>query len=82
MATDLMPNPTASMQTPAFAGATAAAEAPFTAGLMPSTTIIAAAMATSMGSMESKNAAGGRLVGTIPTAALIAGGAAALFANL
>lgn len=81
MAADMMPNPSATTQAPAFSGATPVQEAPFTSGLNPSTTIMAAAMATMDGSMASMNAAG-RVAAAMPTAALLVGGAAALLANL
>lgn len=67
------PNPTATMQAPAFAGATPVQEAPFTSGVMPTTTIMPATM---MGRAAGPFAA-------MPTAALLAaGGAAAVLANM
>lgn len=81
MATEVMPNPSATTQAPAFSGAMPVQEAPFTSGLNPSTTIMAAAMGTS-GSMASMNGAAGQFAAAMPTAALLVGGAAALLANL
>lgn len=70
------PNPTAKTQDPAFAGATPVREAPFTAGVTPTTTLMPAAMATG-----TENGAGG-VFAAVPTAAIMAGGAAALLANM
>lgn len=69
------PNPSAKTQDPAFAGATPVREAPFTAGVTPTTTLMPA-MATGM-----ENAAAG-VFAAMPTAAIMAGGAAALLANM
>lgn len=77
MATEVMPDAAAMTQAPAFSGATPVQEAPFTDGLMPSTTLLAQAMGTS-GPM---NAAAGRYAGAMPVAALFVGGAAVM-ANL
>lgn len=67
------PNPTATVQAPAFAGATPVQEAPFTSGVMATTTLMPATM---VGGAAGPFAA-------VPTAALLAaGGAAAVLANL
>ncbi|SPQ19690.1 f0cad1f1-462b-484e-8b2a-816282c1945b [Thermothielavioides terrestris] len=66
------PNPSASTQAPAFAGVTAVADAPLTSGIMPTTTFVPATVPLNGGAFAA-----------VPTAALLlAGGAAALAANL
>lgn len=71
MMADATPNPSATTQTPAFSGATAVQEAPFTSGIMPTTTITAAGMT------------GGGAFAALPTAAILgAVGGAALLAGM
>jgi hypothetical protein len=68
------PNPSATTQSPAFSGAAAVAEAPFTSGISATTTFVPATVAL---------AGAGGAFAAIPTAALVvAGGAMALAANL
>lgn len=81
MMADAMPDPTATTQAPAFANATPVQDAPFTSGLNPSTTILAAAASSGRaGGANSVNGAG-HWAAAMPTAALFAGGAAAVLAN-
>ncbi|KAI3398581.1 hypothetical protein diail_8928 [Diaporthe ilicicola] len=73
MMADATPNPSATTQTPAFSGATAVQEAPFTSGITPTTTITAGGM--------TGNGAG--VFAAVPTAAILgAVGGAAIMAGL
>ncbi|RDW82432.1 hypothetical protein BP6252_03544 [Coleophoma cylindrospora] len=71
--TSATPNPTATTQSVAFAGATSAANAPFTSGINPTTTAPAAGITS--------KAAAARQTGAIGAAALF-GGAAMIAVNL
>jgi transforming growth factor-beta-induced protein len=72
MMANAVPNPTATTQTPAFSGATPVQEAPFTSGIMPTTTITAAGMTGGAG-----------VFAAVPTAAVLGAlGGAALMAGL
>lgn len=77
--TTATPNPSQVTQSPAFAGASSVAQAPFTSGINPTTTLVPATMTGSV--VGSANAAA---AGAAPTAALLGllGGAAAAWANL
>ncbi|KAJ4386682.1 hypothetical protein N0V93_009580 [Gnomoniopsis smithogilvyi] len=78
VAADAVPDGAVASQAPAFTGATAVAEAPFTSGVMPTTTYTAATMANTM---AVAGAAGP--FAAVPTAALVAaGGAVAMWANM
>lgn len=73
MMADATPNPSATTQTPAFSGATAVQEAPFTSGITPTTTLTAGGM--------TGNGAG--VFAAVPTAAILGAiGGAALMAGL
>lgn len=74
MAPEVMPDPSATTQAPAFSGATPVQDAPFTAGITPTATLTPATMSVNAGHLSA----------SIPTTALfgIVGGAAVLLANL
>lgn len=71
MMADATPNPSATTQTPAFSGATAVQEAPFTSGIMPTTTITAAGMTGGVGAFAAMPTAA--ILGAVGGAALLAG---------
>ncbi|KAK7742769.1 hypothetical protein SLS63_000335 [Diaporthe eres] len=71
MMADATPNPSATTQTPAFSGATAVQEAPFTSGIMPTTTITAAGMTGAAGAFAAMPTAA--ILGAVGGAALLAG---------
>lgn len=71
MMADAMPNPTATTQTPAFSGATPVQEAPFTSGIMPTTTITAGGMTGGAGVFAAMPTAA--ILGAVGGAALLAG---------
>ena len=66
------PDPGAATQAPAFPGVSSVADAPFTSGIMPTTTLVPASIPLNGGAFAA-----------VPTAVLVlAGGAAVLAANL